>query len=330
MKINIFANTFSKILWLIILSLLSIFIYFWYIETYEGKVQDLINKNKIYNPNSINNTSKSVIRVRRIKETNITINDNKFYLIFHDNGVNMLNASPNDEKIVHLLEYQDKLEKEKKYLVVDPINYKERKGGRKLSRRTVNNIPKEMILDFNSEYNLSNILLEKEKKVYSFEIMKYLEHYDYKNDKKYSLVSLILIILINVLITWRIIANVIKNIKSKKQFNIEFSELYGDVKELVRNADYFDKKLKIAIYKNHMFTFYKGFRIIPLLEVTSMEFNGKYKPSKESIKKQFIEIDEKSGKFYRVKTYNSNIEEINSLIEYLSLNYKNINITKTD
>lgn len=113
MKINIFANTFSKILWLIILSLLSIFIYFWYIETYEGKVQDLINKNKIYNPNSINNTSKSVIRVRRIKETNITINDNKFYLIFHDNGVNMLNASPNDEKIVHLLEYQDKLEKEK-------------------------------------------------------------------------------------------------------------------------------------------------------------------------------------------------------------------------
>lgn len=186
-----------------------------------------------------------------------------------------------------------------------------------------------MILDFNSEYNLSNILLEKEKKVYSFEIMKYLEHYDYKNDKKYSLVSLILIILINVLITWRIIANVSKNIKFKKQFNIEFPELYEDVKELVRTADYFDKKLKIAIYKNHMFTFYKGFRIIPLLEVTSMEFNGKYKPSKESIKKQFIEIDEKSEKFYRVKTYNSNIEEINSLIEYLSLNYKNINITKT-
>ncbi|MBF0715551.1 hypothetical protein [Gemelliphila palaticanis] len=329
MKINIFANTFSKILWFIILSLISLVIYSVYIETYQDKVDNLIKNNEIYNANDEYIKSKKVLRVRRIKETNITINDNKFYLIFHDNGVNMLDASPNDEKIVNLLKNKDRLEVEKSYLIVEPINYKERKRGRKSARRTVINIPKEMILDFQTEYNLSNILLEHEKDFYSLEITKYLEHYDYNKGKKYNLVFLISTIIIILLIFWRIVANIRKNIHFKEYFNTEFAELYGDVKELLRNADYLDEKLRIAIYKNHMFTFYKGFKVIPLLEVKSMEFNGKYKHNKKRIKKAFIEIYEKSRKFYIVKIKSSNIKDINSLIEYMSVDYKNIRITKT-
>lgn len=236
-------------------------------ESKESVVFDKLADGEIY---SLSTKSEVVLRVLDIEKTNIELDDNIFYLVEHDNGLVMVLAEKDDKEIQELMDNREKLTTDSYYLIGKNKKKTERKGGRR-SKRTVTNVSDKLQENFKYIVDTSYNFSEKEDKQlipYS-----YVSLPEYDSSKNFSFWFGIGLGIIGILCFMASVRTVRRNKMHYDKLYEYHPETYRNMSIIKTDAEYFNKKLKLAIYKNSLITFNRNFFIENINNIDKIYIN---------------------------------------------------------